>query len=94
MQEKVRVSFRQWKISRTRTNWRRYCQYDHIIPYSKGGETTPDNLETTHPFCNNMREEIEAYRKDPGSLGVPIYRKTRQRPEQEVTQLALDFPDE
>ena len=24
MQEKVRVSFRQWKISRTRTNWRRY----------------------------------------------------------------------
>ena len=27
MRENVRVSFRQWKIFKARTNWRRYCLY-------------------------------------------------------------------
>jgi len=28
------------------------CHYDHVIPLSKGGSHTTDNLRPTHPRCN------------------------------------------
>jgi len=33
------------------------CEVDHIIPYSKGGTTTPDNAQLTHRNCNRKKRD-------------------------------------
>lgn len=33
------------------------CEVDHIIPYSKGGLTTPDNAQLTHQKCNRQKRD-------------------------------------
>lgn len=33
---------------------------DHIVPYSSGGETTPDNLQTLCSVCNIGKSNLEA----------------------------------
>lgn len=30
-------------------------EVDYIVPYSKGGELTRDNLQATHPSCNRAK---------------------------------------
>lgn len=32
--------------------WERYPHLDHVIPLSKGGSDTPDNVKTAHARCN------------------------------------------
>jgi hypothetical protein len=32
--------------------WEMYPHLDHVIPLSKGGDDTPDNVRTTHAKCN------------------------------------------
>ena len=32
--------------------WELYPHLDHVIPLSKGGDDTPDNVRTTHAKCN------------------------------------------
>jgi len=32
--------------------WERYPHLDHVVPLSKGGPDTPDNVRTTHASCN------------------------------------------
>ncbi|MGB8648636.1 MAG: HNH endonuclease signature motif containing protein [Anaerolineae bacterium] len=72
-------------------------QYDHKKEWHLGGESHPDNFEPTHPFCNNMREEIEEHKKDPRSLVLPKYKKPRQRPDEDMVQgnffQFINFPD-
>ena len=31
------------------------CHIDHIIPWSKGGKTVPENAQLTHSICNQMK---------------------------------------
>lgn len=38
-------------------------QHDHIHQYAAGGPTASDNQRIAHPFCNNCREDIEAYQQ-------------------------------
>jgi hypothetical protein len=32
--------------------WEMYPHLDHVVPLSKGGDDTPDNVRTTHAKCN------------------------------------------
>ncbi len=41
-------------------------QLDHIIPRSLGGPTTPENLRTAHPTCNNRRRNKPDWTPEPG----------------------------
>ncbi|MBF0428791.1 MAG: HNH endonuclease [Magnetococcales bacterium] len=34
-------------------------QIDHIVPWSKGGKTVPDNLQILCSFCNNGKSNLE-----------------------------------
>jgi len=31
---------------------------DHIIPASKGGTDTPENMSITHPECNQVKSDL------------------------------------
>lgn len=31
------------------------CELDHILPFSEGGKTTPDNAQVTHRYCNRKK---------------------------------------
>ena len=49
------------------------AQMDHIIPYSEGGETVPDNGRSVHPFCNNNRDTITKLTGGSKSIPQPEY---------------------
>jgi 5-methylcytosine-specific restriction endonuclease McrA len=36
---------------------RKDCHFDHVIPLSKGGEHSTDNLRPTHSFCNISKKD-------------------------------------
>lgn len=47
--------------------------YDHVEKYSNSGETSPDNLKPTHPFCNNNRDKIESIKEGMKDVKMPEY---------------------
>jgi HNH endonuclease len=59
-------------------------QHDHVIRARDGGETSRQNQRVTHPFCNNRRDQIEAYRDGKSGLKLPafIYKSETQTPQQ------------
>jgi 5-methylcytosine-specific restriction endonuclease McrA len=38
--------------------WELYPHLDHVIPLSKGGNDTPDNVRTTHAKCNMAKGDV------------------------------------
>lgn len=48
-------------------------QYDHVNTYQDTGETHPDNLKPTHPFCNHSRDYIEEMRQEASAVDLPNY---------------------
>ncbi|WLQ13309.1 DUF262 domain-containing protein [Hahella aquimaris] len=49
-------------------------QYDHHFEkYSKVKITESANMKPTHPFCNNMRDKIEALQKSNSSAKLPKF---------------------
>lgn len=38
-----------------------FVHYDHVIPYSKGGEDSVDNLVTACPPCNNSKKDLDVW---------------------------------
>jgi 5-methylcytosine-specific restriction endonuclease McrA len=43
-----------------------YITFDHIVPTSKGGTTTPDNLRLAHQRCNKKRgnQMVEPFQRE------------------------------
>lgn len=37
---------------------RKEAELDHVIPLSKGGETSLDNLKWAHKLCNRMKHDL------------------------------------
>jgi 5-methylcytosine-specific restriction endonuclease McrA len=37
--------------------WERYPHMDHVIPLSRGGDDTPDNVRTAHAKCNMVKRD-------------------------------------
>jgi 5-methylcytosine-specific restriction endonuclease McrA len=44
-------------------------EFDHIIPYSRGGTTTPHNLRLVHRNCNRSKgASLKDLLEDPAAL--------------------------
>jgi 5-methylcytosine-specific restriction endonuclease McrA len=39
------------------SGWETYPHLDHVIPLSKGGPDTPDNVRTSHAVCNIVKSD-------------------------------------
>jgi len=52
-----------------------HIQHDHIVRHRDEGATSPDNQRITHPFCNNVRDQIETIRANQDNIALPISRK-------------------
>lgn len=53
----------------------RHAEVDHIIPWSKGGTTSPDNAALMHRFCNRSKgarvDQVNAS-SEPGLPGKKV----------------------
>ena len=47
-----------------------YPSLDHIIPISKGGTHTWDNVKLAHHYCNSIKSNNEAYEEGTGQLKI------------------------
>lgn len=54
-------------------------EFDHIIPYSRGGTTTAHNLRLVHRNCNRTKgASLQALLDDPASYLAPDLKPTRK----------------
>ena len=62
-------------------------QDDHILEFSKGGKTAPDNQRLVHPFCNNdaNRKIIEDIRAGQQSPNLPFFDAESERRSQQIS---------
>ena len=51
-------------------------QHDHIVNWSEGGSTSPENQQLAHPFCNNNKTWIERIKNDKSLAQLPIMTAT------------------
>ena len=65
--EKIDLSASRWA---GRGDWERGLQFDHVIPLSKGGTDTIDNIRPSHGLCNIVKgNKINA--KGPSDFEAP-----------------------
>lgn len=50
----------------------RYPSLDHLIPISKGGTHTWDNVKLAHHYCNTIKRDKEVYEEGTGQLKIVI----------------------
>lgn len=49
-----------------------YPSIDHIVPISKGGTHTWDNIKLAHHYCNTIKNDKEVYEEGTGQLKIVI----------------------
>lgn len=49
-----------------------YPSIDHVIPVSKGGTHTWDNVKLAHHYCNSIKSDGEVYEDNTGQLKMSI----------------------
>jgi len=52
-----------WQLCKNQIHSLDDSTVDHVVPYSKGGKTTPDNAQLAHRGCNaskNARLTVES----------------------------------
>lgn len=64
----------------------RGIQFDHKEDFAKGGLTTVENQQVTHPFCNNNKEFISRIKGNVVKNSLPNFNSSMQH-----HQLSLDF---
>ncbi len=64
-----------------------HLQDDHILEFSKGGKTTPDNQRLVHPFCNNdaNRKMIESIKTGQQSPNLPFFDAESEKRNQQLS---------
>ena len=54
-------------------------EFDHLIPFSKGGRSTTENLRVVHRQCNRKKSDSLAEVLHPAPLEIPPSRARRKR---------------